>query len=190
MCDYSLMMLPNRLAAEGERLMAHRFRSGTTGLVSVRDFANWKAARPVRLWQRLKNCFCMESEPAPVVCIPSGAMLRLEDISQSLRDRFHLNWREDALFSQISAQESEHRDALLFGNGHTILLQSLSEGQVATVLTLSGEPRISPDQAELAPMPGFNRRPVHKLGHLSLLAFFVLAAGGSRLTRAQVKGKE
>jgi len=154
MCDYSLMMLPNRLAAEGERLMAHRFRSGTTGLVSQRDFTKWKAARPVRLWQRLKDCFRVEPEPGPVVCIPPGAMLRLEDITPPLRERFRLKSHETVLFTQVSAEACQHRDALLFGNGRTVLLQLLGEGQVAIVLALSSEPRLRPDQAELAPMPG------------------------------------
>jgi len=31
MCDYSLMIVPNRLAIEGEDLVAHKFQSGTTG---------------------------------------------------------------------------------------------------------------------------------------------------------------
>ena len=84
MCDYSLMMLPSRLAVEGDRLVAHRFRSGTTGLVSYRDFENWMAARPVRLWQKLKDCFSCEKEPGPLVCIPPGARLRLEDIPANL----------------------------------------------------------------------------------------------------------
>ena len=38
MCDYSLMMVPNRLAIEGEELVAHSFQSGTTGFVSSPDF--------------------------------------------------------------------------------------------------------------------------------------------------------
>src|SRR5882724_10788651 len=34
MCDYSLHGLPSRLAARGEELVAHRFRTGAIGLAS------------------------------------------------------------------------------------------------------------------------------------------------------------
>ena len=34
MCDYSLHGLPNRLAEEGEELVAHRFITGAIGLTS------------------------------------------------------------------------------------------------------------------------------------------------------------
>ena len=37
MCDYSLMAIPNRLAEEGEDLVAHRFPTGSVGLASPRD---------------------------------------------------------------------------------------------------------------------------------------------------------
>jgi hypothetical protein len=35
MCDYSLMAIPNRLAASGEELVVHRFEAGTVGLASA-----------------------------------------------------------------------------------------------------------------------------------------------------------
>ena len=37
MCDYSLMAVPNRLAQEGEELVAHRFPTGSMGLASPAD---------------------------------------------------------------------------------------------------------------------------------------------------------
>jgi hypothetical protein len=37
MCDYSLMGIPNRLAEEGEDLVAHRFPTGSVGFASPRD---------------------------------------------------------------------------------------------------------------------------------------------------------
>jgi len=37
MCDYSLMAVPNRLAREGEELVAHRFPTGSLGLASPAD---------------------------------------------------------------------------------------------------------------------------------------------------------
>lgn len=76
MCDYSLMMVPNRLAIEGEELVAHRFQSGTTGFVSSSDFSIWKAERHAKsIWQRLRACFASTAEPTLLVCIPPGAVV-------------------------------------------------------------------------------------------------------------------
>jgi len=41
MCDYSLMSIPNRLAVEGENLIAHRFTTGTMGWHRRRMFTEW-----------------------------------------------------------------------------------------------------------------------------------------------------
>jgi len=147
MCDYSLMMIHNRLAVEGEELVAHRFNSGSVGMVSRLDFNDWRTRRSGSFWQRLSDCFSSSSppEPAPVVCIPPGALLRLKDIPWNLRDRFSLDSREDAAFAQISAEENRNRDALLFANGNMVTLQLLPEGQAATVLRLSAAEAISLD---------------------------------------------
>jgi hypothetical protein len=75
MCDYSLMMVPNRLAIEGEELVAHRFQNGSTGMVSCFDFDRWATRRSKSFWQRLKEGFSPDREPMPVVCIPPGARL-------------------------------------------------------------------------------------------------------------------
>jgi hypothetical protein len=40
MCDYSLMGLPTRLAAEREELVVRRFSTGTIGLTSPSDLLN------------------------------------------------------------------------------------------------------------------------------------------------------
>lgn len=154
MCDYSLMMIHNRLAMEGEQLVAHRFRSGSVGLVSMLDFTKWQSRPRGGLLQRFKECFSSRHEPAMVVCIPPGARLRVQDIPQTLRDRFHLDSTEDATFTQISADVNWHRDALLFSNKTTVLLQALTEGQTLKVLGLSssesGEP--VPEHVEFAPV--------------------------------------
>lgn len=36
MCDYSLFTMPNRLAAEGEELVVHRFPTGLTSPADLR----------------------------------------------------------------------------------------------------------------------------------------------------------
>jgi len=50
MCDYSLMAVPNRLAQEGEELVAHRFPTGSLGLASPADLK--RAACPPPIWTR------------------------------------------------------------------------------------------------------------------------------------------
>jgi hypothetical protein len=128
MCDYSLMMNNNRLATDGEELITHRFRTGSVGLVSVWDFDDWQAQRRHGLWQRFKDCFLFhQGEPQPVVCVPPGARLRLHEFGPC----------DTAIFTQISADEDRHRDALLFEDGRTLSLQLLPEGQTMTLLRLS-----------------------------------------------------
>ncbi|HTS50244.1 MAG TPA: hypothetical protein VMH05_19995, partial [Bryobacteraceae bacterium] len=39
--DYSLIKLRSRLAAEGEEVIVHRFRSGNTRMVARPDFEHW-----------------------------------------------------------------------------------------------------------------------------------------------------
>ncbi len=107
MCDYSLMMVANRLAIEGEELVAHRFQSGTTGLVSCYDFNIWQAERCSKsFWQRLRTCFSSATDPTPVVCIPPGARLRLERLSEFLKNQFQLGSCELATFTQLCRSES------------------------------------------------------------------------------------
>jgi hypothetical protein len=114
-------------------------------MVSRFDFENWRTHRPVTLWQRLTECFWCSSEPRPVVCIPPGALLRLKNLPQNLRSQFGLSACEDAVFTQLSAEGNQHRDALQFENGTTMSLQLLPEGQTAIVLRLSSTEAISFD---------------------------------------------
>ena len=145
MCDYSLMMVPNRLAVEGEELVAHRFRSGTTGIVSTNDFDRWTAQKPTGFWPRLKDCFFSRGEPEPAVCIPPGARLRLIGIPDSLRTQSSRELCPEVVFTQVSAEANQHRDALFFTNGTTVLLQCLPEGQRLKVLWLSSLEDVTPD---------------------------------------------
>ena len=135
MCDYSLMAIHNRLAVEGDQLVAHRFKSGSTGLVSLSDFTKWRIRRPEGLWQRLKDCFLSQTELAPVVCVPPGARLRLHGFGAC----------EKATFTQISPESSQYRDALQLDNGDTLLVQLLPEGQRVTVIRLSTAEGVEPD---------------------------------------------
>jgi hypothetical protein len=121
MCDYSLMGLPSRLAADGEELVVHRFSTGTIGLASPADLA------------------AMGRSGAPAVCIPPGAKLLLRDIPFLLRRKLRLGVTEEVTFTQITAEPNTHRDAVRFACAREIRLQELSEGQRVRVLAVSSE---------------------------------------------------
>lgn len=154
MCDYSLMMVPNRLAIEGEELVAHRFQSGTTGFVSCSDFNIWQAERrSKRLWQRLTACFSSATEPITVVCIPPGARLRVEGFPESLSGRSHSGASQLATFTELSAEANQHRDALCFDDGAIVRLAMLAEGQRVKVLRLASFEEREPTSETIQRVP-------------------------------------
>ena len=149
MCDYSLMVLSNRLACEGEELLVHRFPSGTKGLAARSDLE-----RGVIPFPRHRNRFGSligeigsvlreivagpeASKTVPAVCIPPGARLLLRDIPQRVQRKIHVGHIEEVTFTQISADYLIHRDAVRFRNGCGLSLQRLQEGQRVRVLDLS-----------------------------------------------------
>ena len=141
MCDYSLMAVPNRLAQEGEDLVAHRFPTGSLGLASPEELKAPAAPKvPVTrsFWRAIQD-FLNPSKTKPVcaVCIPPGAKLRLQDIPTRLQHEFGIGSVEDVTFTQISATAHSYRDAVRFTNGREIRLQELREGQRVRVLDLS-----------------------------------------------------
>jgi hypothetical protein len=139
MCDYSLMAVPNRLAREGEELVAHRFPTGSLGLASPPDLkrADDQPARK-NFWILCKEFFNPpKTDPVPAVCIPPGARLRLEDIPARLQNELTIGPVEDVTFTQISAAVNSYRDAVRFANGREVRLQELREGQRVRVLDLS-----------------------------------------------------
>ena len=141
MCDYSLMAVPNRLAQEGEDLVAHRFPTGSLGLASPADLT--RAAQPAiearrGFWSTVRAFFNPpRTEPVPAVCIPPGARLHLQDIPARLQHDFCVGPEEDVTFTQISAAVNSYRDAVRFPNGREVRLQELREGQRVRVLDLS-----------------------------------------------------
>ena len=152
MCDYSLMMAPSRLAVEGEELVTHKFKSGSIGIVSCCDFDRWTTRRPRSFWQWLKDGFSSPNEPGPVVCIPPGARLQLIGIPETLKTEISTGLCEDVVFTQISADPNQHRDALFFANGVTVLLQRLPEGQRLKVQWMSSleDSTLHRDRSEIA----------------------------------------
>jgi hypothetical protein len=141
MCDYSLMAVPNRLAREGEELVAHRFPTGSLGLAAPDDLKKLAApAPPVRRtwWNAVKEFLNPpKMEPVPAVCIPPGARLELHDIPARLQHELGVGPVEPVVFTQITAAVNSYRDAVRFTNGREIRLQELREGQTVKVLDLS-----------------------------------------------------
>ena len=141
MCDYSLMAVPNRLAREGEDLVAHRFPTGSLGLASPADLKHaTEPPRPAQktFWRRIAEFFDPpRMEPVPAVCIPPGARLRVEDISARLQQELGVGPVEEVTFTQITAAVNSYRDAVRFRNGREVRLQELREGQRVKVLDLS-----------------------------------------------------
>ncbi len=152
MCDYSLMAIPNRLAAEQEQLVAHRFPTGSMGLTSpadLRRIADPPANQPKSLWCSIKSFFNPpRSEPVPAVCIPPGARLMLQDIPLRLQNELGVGAEEEVTFTQISATVNSYRDSVRFKNGRILRLQELREGQRVKVLDLSGAERTTIEPVE------------------------------------------
>ncbi len=144
MCDYSLHLFPNRLGADGEELIVHRFGGASLGLASPSDLPVPRSAtncgEPTR-WARIKSWFqrpLWEVEKRVcAVCIPPGSRLILRDIPKTLQRELGVEETEHVTFTQISAEVNTYRDAIRFSNGRQLLLQRLREGQRITVVSLS-----------------------------------------------------
>lgn len=141
MCDYSLMGLPNRLAAEGEDLILHEFPTGTRGFTpdtfNLDVLPNWRYALHI-IFQALLG---VPQAGKMAVCIPPGARLLLFDVPDELRKSQGIGPRAEVTFTQLSASAHEHRDAIRFDNGRELLLQRLEKGQRVRVLRLNLESR-------------------------------------------------
>lgn len=146
MCDYSLHGLKNRLAVEGERLFVHRFHTGSKGLASAADlrslekpleasagiFARWKYW--IESLGRPSSEELMKTLPA--VCVPPGSRLYVEGIPPYLQEEYKTGEAEEVVFTQISANAFEYRDAFRFENGRQVLIQRFDEQTTVEVLSL------------------------------------------------------
>jgi hypothetical protein len=144
MCDYSLHGLPNRLARDGEELVAHRFSTGAIGLTSPAELCravnSVNAFEKKNFWTAIKALILPPVWPeAPAVCIPPGARLRMMDIPVSLQRELDVAPEETVTFTQTTAMANAYHDAVRFENGRQVLLQVLKEGQRVCVLSLGPE---------------------------------------------------
>ena len=137
MCDYSLMILPNRLATDCEELVTHRFSTGSMGLASSTDVEREASAPRPTFWSTVKDMFGPPpAQKIPAVCIPPGSRLFMHEIPHKLQRRFDIPSDVEVKFEQLSAEAHTYRDAIQFPNGRTVRLQELPPGQHLTVLNL------------------------------------------------------
>ncbi len=143
MCDYSLMGVPNRLGAEHEDLVAHRFPAGSMGLASPLEVMRLERPAPRPWGIRAAAAAVREFFNPPVreqvaaVCIPPGARLWLRDIPERVQSELGVGPEQSVVFTQTGAAVNTYRDAVRFSNGRVMLLQELREGQRVRVLDLS-----------------------------------------------------
>ena len=103
MCDYSLELYRSRPAQTEEQYTLHRFPSGTMGFVAARDCET-------------------------AVCVPAGARLQLEGITETVQRSFGIGAVEEVVMTRLDVTGHAHRDAVRFANGKEVLLQSLNAG--------------------------------------------------------------
>lgn len=150
MCDYSLHAHPNRLAHEGEELVLARFTGGSKGFACVADVRKrqqMQQGRPKFSFSWAGVCAYWKNRrveqplpPMTAVCVPPGAKLTLEGIPLSLQHWLGVSHTEEVTFTQIGCEAYVYRDAVRFSNGRQLLLQRLFEGQIAKVVSLTGDP--------------------------------------------------
>ena len=138
MCDYSLAGVPNRLAAEGESLVMHRFCTGSMGLTQPYDP---KPKDRRNFWQWLTAGFEKRTGKAKevAVCVPPGARLQVSRIPGDLQRRWRVRGDEEVVFVQVGALSNSFRDAVRFFHGAQVLLQDFPSGLPVKVLSLGGE---------------------------------------------------
>lgn len=113
-CDYSLELYRSRPAQVEENLTLHRFPSGTLGFVGKSGAGD-------------------DVDKETACCLIAGATITLSGISEPVCKAFDLQPVEEATFTKLDVTGHAHKDALLFGNGRTVLLQSINPGARAQV---------------------------------------------------------
>ena len=128
MCDYSLHHVNSRPAKVGDKLTTRDFGLGTRGFAASED------------------------KDVAVCLLPGTELSFTEQVTVWLNS---YDWRnrvidhKTAIFRQVSQEKKHvHHDALEFPNGEIVLLTSLREGQVGTVLQLPATEKPPASSAE------------------------------------------
>jgi len=129
MCDYSLELYRSRPAVRGEEYALYRFPSGTMGFVAAGDCET-------------------------AVCMPAGARLQINGISETVQRAFAIGPTEEAVMVRLAVIGHAHRDAVRFASGREVLLQSLNLGVTAQLLPrdLTAEFGLAAPEAEAEPV--------------------------------------
>ena len=130
MCDFSLQHAKSRPAVVADTLVSHNFGRGTVGFKQVDD--------PIG--------------EATAVCLLPGTELAFDKpikLRWSADEGKSLEGFTTAIFRQRDKDKSSvHHDVLEMPDGQQILLTSLEEGQMATVLQLPAAPRTEAEAEE------------------------------------------
>jgi hypothetical protein len=130
MCDFSLQHAKSRPAVVADKLVSHNFGRGTVGFKQVDD--------PIG--------------EATAVCLLPGTELAFDKpikLRWSADEGKSLEGFTTAIFRQRDKDKSSvHHDVLEMPDGQQILLTSLEEGQMATVLQLPAAPRTEAEAEE------------------------------------------
>lgn len=130
MCDYSLAEYSSRIARNNEILVPYKFGTGSIGLIAEHD-AITKGRSPC------------------AVCVPPGARLCVSDISPDIQKFNGVSVVEDVTFTQTSAAEYRHRDAIQFANGNVVKLQHLTNERILVLSVEGSEKPAKQSQGEL-----------------------------------------
>ena len=127
MCDYSLMAVPESMARQNEELVTHRFPTGSLGLASPDDVRRSTEPRPAgrkTLWRKITKPRSTRRPAVCAVCVAPGTRLMVTEIPARLRQQCGLDGQEEAVFTQISANVHQYRDAIRFVGGREVQLPS------------------------------------------------------------------
>jgi hypothetical protein len=103
MCDYSNEQLKNRPAVVGEKLSAHRFSTGSVGMIGQNP-----------------------TKGEVAVCLIPGMKGTIAGIPRQIRHEYHLDRTEPAVFAKRDFEGTLFKDCLVFEkNGEAVLLQYL-----------------------------------------------------------------
>ena len=109
MCDFSVVAKNQRDYQAGEKLVVTQFGPHTRGTASP-------------------------SDPITAVCLRSGVCMMIPELPSEIRQQLELPKGElSTIFMQLPNRLNDHRDALVFDNGRTILVNDLPIGLAMTV---------------------------------------------------------
>ena len=133
MCDYSLHAVATRPAQVEDKLVTTRFPNTLT------------------------RGFSAAGEPNVAVCLLPGTELAFDsDVTYESGFIFSSKKKAGARvarFRYVDASPDQHRDALEFPDGETVLLTNLHEGQHATVIQLPARPGLEQKRAQETAVP-------------------------------------